>query len=285
MNQVSESTVLGSGFKYGKTQSNVTCSRTFLYDENALPGSITIPKIGSIFSAPTDLANPTDASGLPIIPNSASRLYCRSQDVELVAGDPTKLTIVCNYSNEPVDTNIFISKKEDFSAPQDPEYLPKTCEYAGEMVSINPSSMGSSNWKWTSTGNTVQQPIPSRVPTTSVRVTKYTISDYYQQMQAHIAECAGTVNNYANPLGASMGGGAGCWLFVGASAEQFVNAYNLLFWKIDLEFNYRNPDGTSTVDGYQKILSLDHGWDIPVDGSNNKLYRETDFYKLFNELY
>ena len=274
---------LTAEFKYSKTQQGITVSRAYVYDpEDTNIGTAVIPAIGSVFAIPTTIANITDSSGADVIDIGFQKIFCRTQETSPLAGHPAKLLITCSYTNEPVDDNIFIRSAADFHAV-DVNTIPKTIENAGEFVVINPTLSTTNDWTWEATNEPVLQPVPYRVNTSNVRITRMVASDYFDILQTRIKALVGTVNDTANPLGSVLGGGAGCWLFTGASSEMFRNHADIPFYKVDFDFSYRSPN-FEDKDGWQLLLKLDGSWDRPVDKDGNYIYTTTDFSKLWNRL-
>ena len=279
---------LTANFRYSKTQAGITVVREFAFDPDSMMPDITPPCIGDVFTIPSGIANipetggPFNSSSNVIVPGT--KVYCRSQETAPMAGHPGKLIITCSYTNEPCDINMFIKSAGDYQAVSG-DTLPKNIEYSGEYVSLNPISNAAAgttnNWTWLSDGTAVVNSIPYRVNTTNVKFTRYVATDYFAALQSNIRSLTGCANRDADPIGAQLAGGIGCWLFTGAQSEQIRNAYDILLYKVDLDFSYRNPDNTDSK-GWQKLLTLKGIWDQPQrTGSVTGIYQERDFSPLF----
>ena len=152
-----------------------------------------------------------------------------------------------------------------------------TIEYAGEFIVFSPTQ--SSGWTWQTSGDPVAQPVPYRVNTSTLRIVRYVPDSYYKVFQTNVRSITGLVNATADPFG--IGGGVECWLFQGVQTELFRSINNVKWWRAELEFTYRNPDGTDTK-GWQKLIRLDGVWDIPIHGGLY-LYNTGDFSVLWTD--
>jgi hypothetical protein len=173
-------------------------------------------------------------------------LICRERTWRALAGDPKVVEWTVSYSNDPVDTNIFDTSVDDYTPP-DIQDVPMTLEFSGESVNINPvNAPGSAGWTWESSGATVVQPIPFKVNSSNLKIGPIYISllNYDNFMYAS-RYLAGRLNDTENPFEfavGSSGGGIGSWLYHGASTEPVRNYVSDKWWRVELNFLYRNPD-------------------------------------------
>ena len=262
-----------AGFEYTKTERGISCTRVFHYTPaSGGPTGATLPKLGDSFTPPAAVAS---VLGLTTL----STLICRSRSIRCLAGDSTRFEYKVTYSNEPVDTGVFSGTG---TPPVNVNDLPKTVEFSGEYVTIEPST--SSGWKW-SDDKAVLQPLSFRVNESTLRIVRYVPDFKMQNFQIAIRSLVGKVNANDDPFGSRVGGKKRCWLFTGATAEMFYNGDDVKFWKAELEFIYRNPDYSNT-EGWNKLLRFDGMWDVPlnpnpIDPAQNKLYVDGDFSPLF----
>jgi hypothetical protein len=280
---VKEST---GGFEYTEVERGITATRVFTYDpDSTVDEGVEIPNLGDMFEFPIDPPN-LDSYAFDLM-----YLICVSRSIKPLAGHPGKFEWSCSYTNEPVDTMVFWSVG-DIPDPVDVQYLPKTIEFGGEYVNINPvNAPGSAGWLWSSDDTTVVQPLPTKVNKTTLKITRYIPDERFTTFEGNVKTLTGSVNNSADPFGTVIGGGMECWLFEGATTEIFYNCFNHKMWRAELQFSYRNPDhasGAAEVEGWNKILRLDGQWDVPyrsgvVPPDNDVLYEDGDFSALFDD--
>lgn len=277
-------TEYAAGWEYVENERGVTCTRVFHYDpDSTVDVGVEPPAVGDAYTFP-----PVIASGFPItgVGPTVSGLVCRSTSYRALAGDIRKFEYNCSYNNEPVDKGLFIDPTKPGSyVPSNPTEIPLSIEYSGEFTNLNPDS-SSYEWQWKDNSNDVKQPIASRVNQFTYRFTRYignNTSPYsYQNFQINCQGGLGHVNDAADPFG--LGGcGIGCLLFVGCNSEVFRDSYDTKWWRVELEFIYRNPDALDTQ-GWQKVMRLDGSWQIPIKKSDSKpLYKYANFQALFDE--
>lgn len=279
-------TEYAAGFEYSESERGITATSIYRFDpDSTVDNGVVVPNPGDslVFPAPF-LASITQ---LDMIPPTGNNIICRSKTIRALAGHPNKFEWVCSFTNEPVDPNVFTFKVGTYGVP-DIDKLPMTIEYSGEFTTINPTNTpGSSGWKWNDLGTSVMQPLPFRVNSSTLRIIRYVADSEYQTFQSNVRALSGHVNYVDNPLGTGLAGGIGCWLFVGCTTETFRNDTDDKWWRAELEFIYRNPDGTD-LEGWNKVLRLDGKWDIPImdvplPSGQDSLYPEGDFDALFDE--
>jgi len=282
---VKEST---GGFEYTEVERGITATRVFTYDPNStVDEDVDVPNMGETFEFP--IVPPNYGS----YAQNYTHMICVSRSVKPLAGHPYKFEWSCSYTNEPIDPVAFWAGGE-LPTPTDVADLPKTVEFGGEIVNINPvNAPGSAGWLWDSDDTTVVQPLPSKVNKTTLRITRYVVDSNFTIFQGNVKSLTARVNSAPAPFGTVIGGGMECWLFEGATTEVLYNCYNQKLWRAELQFTYRNPDhGDVTdnleVEGWNKILRLDGKWDVPYmtvprpDGSDT-LYVDGDFSALFDD--
>jgi hypothetical protein len=237
---------------------------------------------------PGDVLSEADVADFYVVPSGVvfAGLICREREWHCLAGDPRKVEWVITYSNEPVDTNIFDTDDSVYTPPNILD-VPMTLEYSGECVNINPTNApGSAGWTWEASGATVVQPIPKKVNSSSLKIGPIYIdqSHYYGFMWAS-RYLAGRLNDRDNPFNFDPaygeGGKKGSWLFQSATTEMIRNYVSNKWWRVELDFLFRDPDGTGE-EGWQKILRLDGVWDKPKDNLGNYLYTYGNFEALWN---
>jgi hypothetical protein len=283
-------TELTSGFEYTRTERGLVATQIFQFDNaDTVDHGIEIPVPGEAFIVPAQLVTepgPTiSPCGWPISAgNKIEGLICRSSTFKLLAGHPNKFEITVTFSNEISDTTIFDIVSP--YTPTSPENLPITIEFSGEFNNINPDT-ATLDWKWESDNTQIKQPIPYRVNMSTLRMVRYVPDGNYTTFQANVKKLGGKVNATANPFGASLGGGIGTWLFIGASTEIVKSQSDEKWWRAELEFNYRDPDSTDSQ-GWQKILRIDGKWDLAKRKTATPsglyyLYAEGNLAALFDE--
>jgi hypothetical protein len=267
-----------AGWTYNETERGITVTRVFRWDT-------TSPVAGPDLPKPGEVLDEADVADFYVVPHGVvfTGLICREREWHCLAGDPKKVEWVITYSNEPVDTNVFDTDDSPYT-PASIADLPMTLEYSGECVNINPTNApGSAGWTWEASGTTVVQPIPFKVNSSALKIGPLYISEAnYDNFMYASRYLAGKLNDTSNPFGfTSSGGGKGSWLFQSATTEVFRNYVSNKWWRAELDFLFRDPDGTG-IDGWQKILRLDGVWDIPKDGSGNNLYTYGNFEALWD---
>ena len=268
-----------AGFQYAESERGITCTRIFHYDPDSTKDGPDLPAPGDSFESPENLM-----SGLNPAPiQNLDNLICRQRTMNPWSGHPDKFQWDVTYTNEPVDPSVFTEKGTDPTAT-DVTKLPKSIEFGGEFTTITP--VKKSGWKWDSDNTAVVQPLPFRVNTSTLRITRYVSENKYNAFQKNVQNLAGRVNHADNPFGKSIGGGLGCWLFTGVTAEYFRNVNDTAWWRAELIFVYRNPDNTNNQ-GWNTILRLDGKWDYPTNphpsGPDDGLYLTGDFSGLFDD--
>lgn len=267
---------LTSAFSYSETERGVVATRVFVYDPDDINGgNAEVPMVGDDFGPiPLNIS-----SGAVDFHLYADNLICRSRTWRSLGGHPDKGEWVCEYSNEPTDRSVFRTSGD--TSPTDVSDLPTNIQYSGEFASINPvQGQQTSTWTWLSDSTSVLQAIHFRVNSSTVRFTRYVDNSNYASFAGEVRKLSGKVNTNDSPFGSAIGGGPRCWLFVGATAEIFRNQDDEKFWRVDLEFVYRDPDGLS-YDGWDKILRLDGVWDVPIKSGGGTLYEGASFDTLF----
>lgn len=267
-----------AAFEYSGTERGISVTRVFQYDpDSIIEKNDKLPIIGEALSA----GNPNTA----LIPSGIdyTLLTCRQISSKALAGYYNKVEYTCNYTNEPVDKAIFIKQAVTY-APTPIDELPVTIEYGGEYLTINPQlSVNSSEWQWESDGLPILQIIGKKVNSSVIKFTRYVRQDKFQHFNDSVKYLTGLLNKYNDPFGTVIKGGSGCFMFDGASTEMFRNYYNEIWWKAELTFLSRDPDGLN-VDGWQKTLRLDGFFDIAVKNSDGTyMYEEGDFSALFDD--
>lgn len=279
-----------AAFQLTRNENGMTATRVFYFNSAAdATGDETLPEIGDICDLPIPLilSNPFPSASVPYSP---SGLICRSQDWQPMAGHPDNWVITCSYTNEPVDVKLF-ADQSDSPIPTAIEDLPLSLEINGEYVYINPDL--AAGWTWKTGATPVKQPIPFKVNGCTLRLTRYVSDQAYFSFLFTSKAFGGHVNDQEDPFGPAIGGGIGSWVYNGAHTEIFRDSTDTKWWKCDLEFAYRDPDGTDE-EGWNKLLRLDGLWDQPINpkaGSytpprtdpNNSLYQHAPFGELFVE--
>ena len=272
-------TEYAAGFQYSESEKGITCTRVYHYDPDGTDSGVTLPEAGDTFTAPSNMAS----GSLPMPLKDLDGLICRQRTITPLAGHPGKFEWQLVYTNEPVDESVFT---ESGTTPTTTAVadLPKSIEFGGEFTTITPKA--DDGWKWDSDNSTVIQPLPFRVNTSTLRIVRYVSKAAYATFQTNVRNLTGHVNHADNPFGTDIGGGLGCWLFTGATAEYFRNAYDEAWWRVEMIFVYRNPD-QSNVQGWNTILRLDGKWDYPINpnpsGADDGLYLTGDFAGLFDD--
>ena len=273
-----------AGFQYTDNERGITVTRVFHYDPVASYNNTDLPKPGDEFTFP--FSGSSDLSLLGYMPKSSNKIICRERTMNPLAGDQRAYQWTVTYNNEPVDPTVFNLPSDSTSPGTSPSQLPISLEYSGEFMLTNPPAEKGTNpnwkWKWTNVSppnNEVTVPIPKRVNTSTLRIVRYVKDTDYNIFQGQVRSCTGKVNSNADPF-KGVGGGIECWLFVGVSTEYFRNSNDVRWWRAELEFNYRNPDGTDSK-GWNKLLRQDGIWDIPVAGSSTYIYESTNFDVLW----
>lgn len=263
-------TEYAAGFEYVETERAISITRVFHLDPNGI-GDEVIPRPGDEIEFPSAFE-----TVLGDYLSTKAGIVCRQRSTKPLAGHPNKYEIIVTYSNEPVDYTVFATAGGE-GPTTDIGDLPITLEYSGEFNTLTPES--AEGWTWTTGGGAVAQPLGYRVNSSVLRFTRYVNGNVYDSFQTAVKNASGKVNSDANPFTTALGGGKGCWLFVGSTTEMFYNAQNVKFWRAELEFLYRNPDDTDE-EGWQKIMRLDGVWDIPKKPDDSKLYETTSFESL-----
>jgi len=291
-----------AGFEYTEVERGITATRVFTYDpDSTVDDGVEIPNMGDKFELNTIPPNyETYAQG------PYTHFICVSRSFKPLAGHPYKFEWSCSYTNEPIDPVAFWAGGE-LPTPTDVADLPKTIEFGGEIVNINPANApGSAGWLWDNSvegvnpgdpgyvaDTTVVQPLPTKVNKTTLRITRYIVDANFTIFEGNCKSLTARVNNAPCPFGTVIGGGMECWLFEGATTEVFYNCYNQKLWRAELQFTYRNPDHEDVTDnleveGWNKILRLDGKWDVPYmtvprPDASDTLYVDGDFSALFDD--
>jgi hypothetical protein len=272
-------TEYAGGFEFVETERAISATRVFHLDPDSSDTNVDIPRPGQEIEFPQQLT-----SVITPLPSTAG-IICRQRSTKPLAGHPEKYEIVVTYSNEPIDGSVYNIAGEE-TPSTDVADLPMTLEYSGEYNNIDPTD-STSPWTWSNGGSTVTQPIGFRVNSSVLRIVRYIPDGTYTTFMGGVKACAGKVNSRANPFTEAIGGGRASWLFEGATTEVFYNSQNQKFWRAELQFSYRDPDGTdnNTDDdtlgnGWQKIMKLSGEWDIPMKADGTRLYALVDFEQL-----
>ena len=261
---VSESTF---GFKYTETDRGISATRVFFYNPDSTIAGPDFPKVGDEFYTTLDVAYGLTAYNY-------TGVYCRQIDWDYLGGHPNKYQMTASYSNEPMDSSVFTSLSKTAT---DMDNLPTTIEYSGEYSTLNftKDNAVTAGWTWKNAKTVVAQPLAFRVNSSTIKISRYVKDENMQSFQATHASLAGKVNNNT-----FRGYGKGCVLYTGCSTEMFKNSGNTRYWKVDLEFASRNPDGTN-YDGWQLQLMMTGFWDTPIRSDGKARYEEGDFSNLF----
>ena len=195
-------------------------------------GTTKIPVIGDVF---------TDAAG-----TTFGAMFCIHVNQKVVASDSSVIQYTCAYSNEPIDNrNMFLSTET--APPTTIMGLPQDFEMSGEytLFKVSDKFFSESNWKWDASSayhpnEKIANAIPMRVRTYNRKFQKIVPSSVYADFLTLIKDKIGKVNSVA-----WEDGGAGSWLFMGARSEIFNDQTNNYAYKFDLNFSYRDPDGTN----------------------------------------
>jgi len=259
-------TEYAAGWSYDESERGVTVNRVIHWDSDSPVD------IGVELPNPGDVLSEEDVNTYLAVPPGAdfSGLYCRTRHWQCLAGCPKVIEWTIGYSNEPVDQNVFTKLGEDYT-PSDINFLPITIEYGGESVNINPSSSGSSGWTWESDGTIINQALPFKVNTSTIRIVRYVRDDFFEDFSWTIHYLAGRLNDTKFPFGTSIGGGVGCWLFDSAPTEVFRNCYNEKWWRAEIVCKYRSPDGID-VDGWQQVLRINGIFDKPINSTAGRIW-------------
>jgi len=276
-------TEFAAGFDITQAERGIVATRVFHFDPDSnINLSVDLPKCGEALILPYQLNQ--SPSNYPASFSSASNnILCRTLKKTPLQGHPSKFQWTATYSNEPVDPNVFTDGYASWT-PSDVTKLSQSYEYGGEFTSITPNPDNTTDWLWDADpSKPVLQPIGFKVAVITRRFTKYLIDGIpYQEFKANVKKLAGTLNTTSDPFNDTTDIGYGNWLFLAAPTEPFRNCNDILMWRAELEFKYRNPDD-SINDGWQKLLNLDGTWGIPTRTGGIKLYKYGNFDALFNE--
>ena len=268
-------TEFAAGFEYEETERGISCTRVYRYDPENSYADDELPSVGDKFTYP-------DIGTQPMAIEDLDETTVRSITMHPLAGSPQKYEYIVTYNNEPIDGSVF-SSGGSFT-PTDVEDLPKNIEFSGEFSYVNPEK--GDGWTWQTGGDAVTQAVPKRVNTSTLRITRYVKDSNYDIFQKNVQNLTAHVNHADNPFGTTIGGLYGSWLFVGAHTEFFRNANNEDWWRAELEFIYRDPDGTG-LSGWSTLMKLDGSFDMPKNpnpvGGEDTLYITGDFSALFDD--
>jgi len=229
--------------------------------------------------------NTGSTSGLPALgslhPESSTGLILTEITRSPLDGSPTgtgtgtKHQFVCSYGPQDADS---IDENAAFSE------LPRRLEMGGELLRIpNENKSDGSKWHWNTTpAKFIEKNIDivKIIPTGSLILTDVVTS--MSTLRPKIIARQGRLNTttFENFE-------AGTLLYMGASAEEFINNSGSKRWRVSHVFQYRLPTGTSGAgqDGwnysYRGGGQGNNGWDRPQDINNNFLYLSTTFSGLF----
>lgn len=280
-------TEFAAGFELNEEERGISVTQIFNYDpDDLIDHGVAVPEIGSVFELPHLLTSaPIDNIGTW----GYTSIRCRKRSWYPIEGDARKIKWVCNFTNEPVDAGIFIASGEDY-VPSDPSDLPINFEYSGEFATIQPVTNSTKAWKWTSDGKDVVQAIPHKICSATARMLRYVPDVNYETFSYNVKFLRGRVNDIADtPL--CLAGGEGCWLFTGCTTEVLNNWKDEKWWRAELTFSYRDPDGTDN-EGWNKLLRSDSTtnngeWGTvqnPYAGADeDTTYYHGNFLALFDE--
>ena len=264
-----------AGFEYVESERGISVTTVFHFDPDSTVDGPELPAPGDEFILPDSINSGTALTGMGF--PDFTGLICKSRSLKPLAGHALKYEWTISYTNEYIDPTVF--NRDDPIPNIDIADLPKTLEYSGEFLNVNPGS-GQSGWVYDDNGEVVAEPIGKKINTSTMRVTRYVPDSEYSDFQEQVRAIMGHVNSSDDPF-SGFGGGTGTWLFVGCQTEIFGTSTNETMWRAELTFNYRDPDDLD-VDGWQKVLRrVDSTWVVVKDSFGNKLYEEEDFNLLF----
>ncbi len=233
------------GWEINESEDGITATRRFILASSypsvfKQPQSVDLPKVGDLF---------VDSSTSKIIENTSfAALYCRSVEISPMADDKRAPEYICTYSNDPTD-------KEQFDGSQpNVAVLPKSAIISGEYELLETDSItGVANgWKWKSSNDPVNQGIPIKTPTATMRIVRIVNDSTYNSLQQAANALMGQVNKSAMSLfGASMD--PETVIFNNMTAEKFLDYNSEAKWKCELEFVFRLPD-------WNKQINRTIGW-------------------------
>ena len=279
-------TEFAAGFAYGEEERGISATQVYIYDpDDSVDHNVDFPVLGSKLIWPLTYQLP-----FTNFDSASCGLICRKRSIEAIEGDERKIKVICSFSNEPVDEAVFYNPSED-KLNTSTDNLPINLEYSGEFKTINPNSTQTNPWKWASDSTPVNQAIAIKVNTSTIRLQRYVNDDFYSIFTANVEYCAGRVNGVADSP-SILAGGIGSWLFTGCTTEMFRNGYDEKYWRAELMFTKRNPDGDDE-NGWNKLLRTDNTssngiWDEPknpnpIEASWPYIYLPCNFLSLFDE--
>ena len=251
---------LTEGSEITYDERGITAIKVFLYDPTDTQHTEDLPKIGEDY---TDSLLLEDPSAHEITYES---LLCRRITRTTVAADKRILQYTCYYNNEPTDPSQFSESGTSTAG----ENLPINLEYSGEIQMLNPDQ--SSGWKWDSDNTTVIQPIPFKVGTSTLRISRIVLDKNYRAYVTSAKKLLGKINSENNyPLN----DGVGNWIFSSVNTEMFRDFKDEKKWRVELIFTYRNPEPdtpSKSTYGWNKILRINGNWDSPKKAGSDYLY-------------
>lgn len=272
---------IASGWRLEQDEKGVTGTRVFIYDPDdvSLGAKKDLPNIGDNMF----LGVPISTIGSTTAP---TEVLCRKRSFEFLGGDSRKWQWTCLYSNEPTDPAQY-DDGTGATPPTDANLLPIRIDYAGEFQMWNPptdaNGLANTKWVWDGTTDKVLQPIPYRVRSNNMSITRIIAGGNYVAWMQMANQKLGHVNSDDYITLTSSGGGRGiaCWLFTNISTEMYRNHFDKKAWSVTMTFTYRDPNG-SNLDGWNMILSKEGDWKMPYNNStSSRIYPETEFKPLF----
>ena len=293
------------GWQLNKTEFMVSGIRVF-WEGPGIAGAATLPNLGDSFwlgssqSAATELGVSGD-----------EKIICRNMEISIVAPNTEEEPIVtqymCQYSNEETDWT-FWNNALDVTL----ENLPVMLEVGGDFLNLNPSADGvTSDWYWGADGSSnLVEPIPYRVMSATLRVTRFITDISFADWQSASLLCLGNTNgnnlstksdptpttmsvssgNSGNNLFSQLVGG---WLYASYMSEPHYTwdpsaDDNAIHHRVEMTFLFRGPcdfkDPTQYYQsGWDLILRNNNTWSNPISTSKSYIYGAVanDFATLF----